>query len=236
MKTYSLTACAFAALSLAACNPAPSASDASSDSASIDASVSAVAEAPPVVADTAESVSSSAASVVVHTVEIYDAPTIDKVAAKPGYWQIARTDPQTHKRYLTKVCIDKDLGRRMAGERPQPPAGWHGGAPDASFLGACPASVHGGDVVNRDGSVRNAWGDHRDDHGASGRNTGPGDRNPVNPPAGDHHDASSSSDRHDQDRDHLPPGDGGAPGRPDSHLGQGADHGGASHSGDRRGH
>lgn len=205
-------------LSLAACTPANNSTQASSESSAM--SAESVAEAPAVVA-VDDSVSSSAASVVVHTTEIYDAPTIQKVAARPGYWQIAHLDPQTHKRYVTKVCIDRDLANRMSADHPQPPAGWHGGKPDASFLGACPSTLHGGDVINHDGSVKNAWGDHRDDHGR------PGGRQPSAPgpihtggSGNGHHDGGHSSSSSSQG--HRPPGDGGAPGRPDSHMGQGA--------------
>ena len=224
-------------LSLFACSPSGNTVMSSSDSDSAVAVESPAAVAEPAAED---SVSSSAASVVVQTTEIYDAPTIDKVAAKPGYWQIAHVDPDTHKRYVTKVCIDRDLGRRLAADRPQPPAGWRGGTPDASFLGACPSNVHGGDVVDRSGHQSNAWGGHRDDHGR------PPVTGPVNPgnPGSDHHDDghhdngehdgshSSSSSADWRDRDHQPPGDGGAPGRPDNHMGQGA----SSSSHDHRSH
>ncbi len=209
-------------LSLAACTPANNSAQESSEISSA-MSAESVAAAPTVALD--DSVSSSAASVVVHTTEIYDAPTIDKVAARPGYWQIAHVDPDTHKRYITKVCIDQDLGRRLAADHPQPPAGWRGGKPDASFLGACPATMHGGDVTNRDGSVKNAWGDHRDDHGHAGapRTPAPG---PIHTGGsdGDHHDdGHHDGDNHSSSwQDHRRTGDGGAPGRPDNHVGQGA--------------
>ncbi len=244
MKLFALTLTATAALSLAACSPAPNTSDASSDSADMTETAAATVEP----AAVAESVSSSAASVVIQSTEIYDAPTIEKVAARPGYWQIAHVDPDTHKRYVTKVCVDQDLGRRMASEHPQPPAGWHGGAPDASFLGACPSAVHGGDVIDRNGGTHNAWGDHRNDHGQMppphGDGTHPGghDDNPPAPvhPGGNNHDGDGydgSGDHHDSssaanDGHHFPPGDGGAPGRPDSHMGQNESHG-ASSSHDR---
>ena len=237
MKAYLTFAASLAVLALAACTPAPGSSDsASADSASVadivtGPSTPAVASLPV----EEDSVAASAASVVVQTTEVYDTAVIHQIAARPGYWQVAHTDPDTHKRVVTKVCIDRDLGGHMSGwTPPSPPAGHRDDKPDASFLGACPGAMHGGDVVAGNGHKVNAWGDHRDDHGA--------------PSGGDHHESSSSAGNRDNHGN--PPTDNGRPQghgpdhahdassspviggtRPDDHL---HDHGGADSSSSSR--
>ncbi len=227
---------------LAACSPAANTA-ASSDSTAASDSVADATTVPAAADATApaeeDSVASSAASVVVETTQIYDPQVIHTIAARPGYWQIARMDPDSHKRVVTKVCVDKDLGGRMAGYDPKGPAGPR---PDASFLGACPGGVHGGDVVRAGQHTVNAWGDHRDDHGKpAGADNGHDGNGPGHDDhTGDHQAASSSAgqDTHDHmPQDNTPHGDGGAPGRPDNHMGDGHhDEASSSHSRDHSSH
>jgi hypothetical protein len=155
-----------ACLALSACSPSNSASDASASVSETAAATIAANDVTDTV-DTSntlvtESVVSSAATVVVTQTETYDPVVIRQMGEKPGYWEVKHTDPKTKKSYVTHVCVDKALGARLARQGSIPaPADHRDYKDDASFKGACPTGVQGGDVQKNDGKKVNAYGDHK---------------------------------------------------------------------------
>lgn len=161
---FPLFSASLAILALAACSPSTPASDASASVSETAAETVAAADTTEDTSDTvvAESVASSAATVVVTQAETYDPVVIRQMGQKPGYWEVKHTDPKTRKSYVTHVCVDKPLGAKMTKQGPvSPPSNRRDYKDDANFMGACPAGVQGGDVQKSDGNRVNAYGDHK---------------------------------------------------------------------------